>query len=191
MRKKKVAYVSYGHKREIWGKDATQTVKLLDTLDMNNSNLKEIMKESQRLIRHPWFFYFGGQSMFTTENINIAFNVRGGCFLLMNRWDVALSLAMNYAYNNGDDNNIFHIPIGLASKYYFPMTVKKQRISPYLGIGIDYVLDGNAGEEQINLSALAGVSWALGPGSLDVGIQYGKVSKFALTAGYTFFPWGH
>jgi hypothetical protein len=185
MRNKKVAYVSCGHKREIWGKDATKTVRLLDTLDMSSSNLKEVMKEPQRLVKHPWFFYFGGQSMFSTKDFNIAFNVRGGCFLLMNRWDIAVSLAV-YA-----SEDIFQVPIGLASKYYFPMTVKGQRISPYLGIGIDYVLDGNTGEEQVNLPVLAGVSWALGPGSLDVGIQYGEVSKFAITAGYTFFPWGH
>jgi hypothetical protein len=186
-----VAFVSYGHKREIWGKDATQTVKLLDSLDLNNShNLEDVVAESQRLVKHPWFVYFGGQTMFSTETFMLSLNSRIGFFLLLNRWDMALSTAMNYSYIDDGDNNTFYIPIGLTSKYYFPMTVKKQRISPYVGGGIEYVLDGNEGEEQFNFPVLAGVSWALGPGSFDLGIQYGKVSKFGINIGYTFFPWG-
>jgi opacity protein-like surface antigen len=197
MRNKKVAYVSYGHKREIWGKDATQTIRLLDTLDMNSNNLKEVVKESQRLVKHPWFFYFGGQGMFNSDYLNFSFNARIGFFLLLNKWDLALSQGLNAG--EAGENNMVNISIGLSSKYYFPMTVKGQRISPYLGGGIGYTYvsaydsmsDAETNGWQADYSVLAGVSWALGPGSLDVGIQYGEVSKFAITAGYTFFPWGH
>jgi hypothetical protein len=193
MRNKKVAYVSYGHRREVWGKDATQTVRLLDTLDMSSSNLKEVVKESQKLIRHPWFFNFGGQGMFSSEYLNLSSNARIGFFLLLDKWDLALSQGWSVS-GNIEEEVISGFFTGLSSKYYFPMTISttigKQRISPYLGGGISYAYDDSMEEWQIDLSALAGVSWALGPGSLDIGIQYGKVSKFALTAGYTFFPWG-
>jgi opacity protein-like surface antigen len=196
MRGKKVAYVSYGHKREIWGKDATQTLKLLDAIDMNSSNLNEVVKESQKLIRHPWFFYFGGQGMFNSEYLNFSFNARIGFFLLLDKWDLALSQGLNIS--GAEDNITTNISIGLSSKYYFPMTIKGQRISPYLGGGIGYAYvsaydsmsDTDTEELQADYSVLAGVSWALGPGSLDAGIQYGKVSDFVITIGYTFFPWG-
>ncbi|MDR1348794.1 MAG: hypothetical protein LBJ63_10320 [Prevotellaceae bacterium] len=188
-RNRKVAFISYGDIREIWGKDAYGNTVLLDSINMNSSNFGKIRENSQKLIKHPWFFYFGGQGMYTPETSgNIAFNARVGFFLLLNKWDLALSLSLSHTTNHGGDD-MGYIPIGLTSKYYFPMTVKKQRISPYLGGGIEYVADITNGEKQINFPILAGVSWALGPGSLDVGVQYGKTSKFTATAGYTFFPW--
>jgi opacity protein-like surface antigen len=197
MREKKVVYVSYGHKREIWGKDARQTVRLLDTLDMNTIRLKDAVQGSQKLIRHPMFFYFGGQSMLNSDYLNFSFNVRMGFFLLLNKWDLALSQGLNISDTGEGGTTTINVPIGLSSKYYFPKTIKGQRISPYLGGGIgyayvhteSYVSDYNTEEEwQPDYSALAGVSWALGPGSLDIGIQYGKVSKFGISIGYTFFP---
>jgi hypothetical protein len=192
---RKVAFIYYGDRREIWGKDATQTVKLLDTLDINSSNLGEVMKESQKLVKHPMFFYFGGQGMFNSGYINLSLNARIGFFLLLNKWDLALS--QGWYISDSEENSTISIPIGLSSKYYFPTTIKGERISPYLGGGIGYSymnvytseVDTYAEEWQPDYSVLTGVSWALGPGSLDVGLQIGKVSNFAITVGYTFFPW--
>jgi hypothetical protein len=185
-RNMKVAYVSYGYKREIWGKDATNNVVLLDTIDMNNSDLKKAVGETQKLIKHPWFVYFGGQGMFNSEYINVALNSRIGFFLLSNQWDAALSTSINIS----EEMAIFSV--GLSSRYYFPMTVKEQRISPYIGSGINYMYNSvDEGQSQIESPVLIGVSWALGPGSFDLGMQYSKVSKFALTVGYTFFPWSN
>jgi outer membrane protein W len=109
----------------------------------------------------------------------------------LDKWDLALSLALS------EDDIEVNIPIGLSSKYYFPTTIKGERISPYLGgsIGYTYVSaydsmsDTETSGWQADNSILAGVSWALGPGSLDVGVEYSKVSNFAVTVGYTFFPW--
>ncbi|MDR1169459.1 MAG: hypothetical protein LBK97_01325 [Prevotellaceae bacterium] len=194
VRNRKLAYVYYNHKREIWGKDASNNLDLLDTIDLNSiSELKTALRESQKLVKHPWFVYFGGQGMFNSDYLNLACNARVGFFLLLEKWDLALSQGWNIS--SAGENVTINIPIGLSSKYYFPTTIKGQRISPYLGGGIGYTYVSaydsmsETEELQTDLSALAGVSWALGPGSLDVGLQYGKVSKFGISIGYTFFPW--
>jgi hypothetical protein len=190
LRNKKIAYVRYGHKREIWGKNASNTTILLDNIDLNNSILRKPETESQKLLKHPWFLYFGGQGTFNPQYTNISSDARAGFFLLLNRWDLALSLG--WSIMDSGENFMANMPIGLSSKYYFPMTFKDQRISPYFGggIGYTYMENDNSTEWQFDLSALAGISWAVGPGSLDLGLQYGKVSKFGVTIGYTFFPWG-
>ncbi|MDR1341318.1 MAG: hypothetical protein LBK58_14890 [Prevotellaceae bacterium] len=190
IRGRKLAYVYYDHKREIWGKDAANNLVRLDTIDLNSiSELKMALGESQKLVKHPWFVYFGGQGMFNSDYLNLAFNVRAGFFLLSEKWDLALS--QGFSLSSAGENETFNIPIGLSSKYYFPTTFKGQRISPYLGAGIaySYMSDADIDEWQPDYSALAGVSWALGPGSLDLGLQYGKLSKFGISIGYTFFPW--
>jgi hypothetical protein len=184
MRNKKVAYVSYGHKREIWGKDATQTVRLLDTLDMNSNNLKGIERESQKLIKHPWFFYFGGQSNFNSETFSLMLSARIGFFLLKDRWDLALSETFSVSETGATSE------LGILSKVYYP--IKKYKISPYIGTGLSLVYTGydNGQEYTENTywapTLLWGISWYVGHGSLDVGMQYGKTSKFAVTVGYTF-----
>jgi hypothetical protein len=150
-----------------------------------------VVGESQKLVKHPWFVYFGGQGMFNSDYLNLAFNARIGFFLLLDKWDLALSQGWNVSNTGEESITTINIPIGLSSKYYFPMTVKEQRISPYLGGGIaySYMSDADTEEWQPDYSALAGLSWALGPGSLDLGLQYGKLSKFGISIGYTFFPW--
>jgi hypothetical protein len=189
MRNKKVAYVSYGHKREIWGKDATQTVKLLDTLDMNSNNLKSVKRESQKLIKHPWFFYFGGQSNFNSETFSLMSSARIGFFLLKDCWDLALSETLSVSETGATSES------GILSKVYYP--IKKYKISPYIGAGLSLVYTGyDNGQEYIENTywtsmLLWGISCYVGPGSLDIGMQYGKTSEFAVTVGYTFFPWGN
>jgi hypothetical protein len=189
LRNKRIAYVRYDHKREIWGKNASNTTILIDNIDLNNSTLKKPEIESQKLVKHPWFLYFGGQGMLRPHYVNVSSDARAGFFLLLNRWDLALSLGWSVIDSGGDYT--FNAPIGLSSKYYFPMTIKKQRISPYFGGGTGYMYmdNSNSTEWQLDLSALAGISWAVGSGSLDLGLQYGKVSKFGVTIGYTFFSW--
>jgi opacity protein-like surface antigen len=199
---RKLAYVRYAHKRDIWGRNAANTLVLLDSIDLNNNNSSELRtaaSESQKLVKHPWFIYFGGQGMFNSDYVNVAFNVRAGFFLLLNKWDLALSHGLNVSDTGEGGALTINVPIGLSSKYYFPTTIKSQRISPYLGAGIAYAYvrtdnyiseHYNTEEEwQPDYSALAGLSWALGPGSLDLGLQYGKLSKFGVSIGYTFFPW--
>jgi hypothetical protein len=184
MRNRKVAYVSYGDKREIWGKDAAQTVKLLDTLDMNSRNLKDVVMGSQKLIKHPWFFYFGGQSNFNSETFSLILSARVGFFLLKDRWDLALSGSFS-----GSDTNVT-LESGILSKVYYP--IKKYKISPYVGAGLSLVYtEYNNGVDYTSdtywaPTLLWGISWYVGPGSLDLGMQYGKISKFAMTVGYTF-----
>ncbi|MDR1883463.1 MAG: hypothetical protein LBR26_11890 [Prevotella sp.] len=180
---KRIAFVSYGSKREIWGKDASNTVVVLDTLDMNRVHLERTIDNAQKLIKHPWFFYYGGQGMFSKDAGSFSANLRVGSFLLLDRWDIALSQSFNVGSETAS------LSTGIMSKYYFPMEIKQQRIAPYLGSGVSFMYDDSGGSGQFNFSILAGVSWALGPGSLDTGLQYGNASGFSATVGYTFFPW--
>lgn len=56
-------------------------------------------------------------------------------------------------------------------------------LAPYAGAGISWVF---APESFFELRVLAGGCWFVGPGSLDIGLQYGTESNLSLTLGYTF-----
>jgi hypothetical protein len=189
-RNRKIAFIRYGNKREIWSKNSSNNVILLDSINMNNSDLTRALENKQKLVKHPWFFYFGGQGMFTSEDFtNVSLGLRIGSFLLLDRWDMAVSFGLNGIPEDEEgDLGEINISAGLVSKFYFPMKIMKQRISPYIGGGVDFITD-SGGNESINVSGLTGISWALGPGSLDLGVQYSKTSDFTFNIGYTFFPW--
>jgi hypothetical protein len=185
----KMAVVKYDNKRDLWGIDSQNNeAVLMESLDLDNPDLTKFSdKRSGQLIRNNWFMSYGGQGMFNSDYVNIGLNVRIGSFLLMDRWDMAWSTSLNVS------DETITASMGVSSKYYYPMEVREQRISPYVGSGINLVYSDNidTSETRLEASALIGVSWALGPGSMDVGLQYGKVSGFMFTVGYTFFPWGN
>jgi hypothetical protein len=73
--------------------------------------------------------------------------------------------------------------IGLASKFYYP--IKKHNISPSLGAELAVTIPAE-GEIAFTPYLLAGVSWYVGPGSLDAGLRIGSSSM--LMFGYTLIP---
>ena len=77
----------------------------------------------------------------------------------------------------------------MVVKTVYPVTIKeKYRISPYLGLGIMYNHQSSdyGSISSTDVPVYAGISWFVGPGSLDLGFQFGK--NFMTTIGYTFSP---
>lgn len=117
------------------------------------------------------------------KNINGALNARLGFFLLRNRWDLAASVTEQLSGNIEDENPSMLTSVGLASKFYFPM--KKHNLSPNLGAELAVTIPAE-GVMSFTPSFLAGVSWYVGPGSLDAGLRIGSSSMLML--GYTLIP---
>ena len=74
------------------------------------------------------------------------------------------------------------------SKVYFP--VRKYNISPYVGLGISYAVTYDENwtltTSSWNIPLYLGISWYVGPGSLDLGFQISDNTAFMV--GYTFSP---
>jgi hypothetical protein len=194
--KDKFIVVHYKNQREVWYKNASGKPIILDAVNLDMDAQKIIEDKKERFVKHPWFVYGGGQSSFTTDDItNIYVNSRIGFFLMANRWDLALSLTINTTI----ETNI-SFGAGLVSKFYLPVErynfskeLQKMRIHPYVGGGItrNYVIntadrENYTGSWATDFSVLTGVNWYFGPGSFDIGLQYGNVSKFTVMIGYVF-----
>jgi len=183
-----LASVAYEYKRELWQKNTTSgTVALIDSWDLNilytpkTTSLKTLQKSDV----HPWFFSFSLGGSFNNEEL-LGLNLMSGIgfFLLEDRWNLALNGSLNA------DNSAAMAQIGLSSKVYFP--IKKYNISPYIGAGISYVSSStntdtdSYSSSTLDTPAYVGVSWFVGPGSLDFGFTIGKSTFFMV--GYTFSP---
>jgi hypothetical protein len=101
-------------------------------------------------------------------------------------WAFSSSLGVNFI----NDSETVNADVGLLSKVYFPIRRKNLNISPYIGGGISRVYQyAEVGDDFImenywNAMLLLGISWYVGPGSVDLGLQYGKT--VSVTLGYTF-----
>lgn len=178
--------LQFESKRELWAwNDEAKDALLIDTWNLNPdppSAEPETMQSN--IAKHPWFFYLGGASqMDSFKNINGALNARLGFFLLRNRWDLAASVTEQLSGNIEDENPSMLTSVGLASKFYFPM--KKHNLSPNLGAELAVTIPAE-GVMSFTPSFLAGVSWYVGPGSLDAGLRIGSSSMLML--GYTLIP---
>jgi hypothetical protein len=186
-------FIHSGYIREVWRRDInTGAVSQVGVWNMNDP---ELFKHQRRIMqttnKHPCFLYGGAQSSFNSENFNLLFNARVGFFLLLNTWDLALS--ESFSFTTTEETVDFNIELGLLSKVYFP--IKKAKLSPYVGTGVSLVItDGVDETDDIYFQTmfLTGVSWYIGPGSLDLGtIVYlnfkdGVKCTFNLSLGYTF-----
>lgn len=179
--------VQYGSKREIWGRSQDAgSAQLLDTYDLNEPPPKIPVRTNLR--SHPWFFYVGGQfGGDNNKNINLAINLRGGFFLLMNRWDLAATLSgggtVNTATIETGGKATTWVNTGLMTRVHFP--IKKIGLSPNVGaeVTVSEYADAPA---TVNAAFVVGLSWYVGIGSLDVGISLGNVVSGS--AGYTLSP---
>jgi len=190
--KEKLVVVSYQYKRELWEKNASNETVLLDSWDMNTL---AIQQKNERTLQttnvHPWFFYFGMNNAFGSfDYLNISLSVRIGFYLLDNTWDLAVfCTAGTHHETRGSYSEYTYLNTGIMSKVYFP--IKKYKISPYIGTGISYITANtyyNSANSYDSSSwdfpVYTGISWFVGPGSLDLGFQFGQ--NFTTMIGYTF-----
>ena len=196
-------FVYSGYMREIWRRDIkTGFVSQVGIWNLNNP---ELSKHQQRTLettkKHPWFFYAGGQSNFNEQIFNLMLSTRIGFFLLKDRWDLALSNSLGIftskaseSDSTGEGSSSVSEELGLLSKVYFPIKLEKYKLSPYVGAGISLAGTGDFDEFETycRTMCLVGVSWYIGPGSLDFGTQVNLNFRepiqcnFSLSLGYTF-----
>jgi hypothetical protein len=183
--------VKYETKRELWGWDSESGKSLLlDHWDINASAITKVPAIAAKTARHPFFVYIGGQGQLDKNHeANAAFNSRVGFFLLRNRWDLAWTFSGGVLGNIDSETAMTNrFSTGLMSKVYFP--IRKLNLSPNVGLDISstvYSSSETVGDVYDRTgSLLAGISWYIGHGSLDVGFRIGK--EFSTMIGYTYIP---
>jgi len=179
--------IIFDTKNELWGWNYSSGQSMLyDSWDLNSYRLvKTVSSKLEKSALHPWFFYIGGMTYFdSNKNIDLALNAHVGFFLLLNRWDLALSISEAMKGNASSDAFTGQLSLGLMSKVYFP--IKELKLSPNIGGELDLSSSIDAPAITFNPSLLVGISWYVGIGSLDVGFKIGN--SFTTMIGYTFVP---
>lgn len=159
----------YGFKMiERWNNDSLQIERYLP-LELKRQGLTKV------------FYYIGGQLSGSKDNTNYSLNLRAGSYLYKNLVDASVTL--NIGGNKTNEQNQFAGDLGIDSRVYLPFRIKKVNLAPYAGAGVSWSF---APSSFFEARFLAGGCWFIGPGSFDIGMQYGIESGFGATLGYTF-----
>lgn len=128
------------------------------------------------------FYYVGGMLNGGNGSTSYSLNLRSGTYLYENLLDASVTL--NLGGNKPEEGESqFTGDVGIDSRAYLPFRIKDVNLAPYAGAGVSWSF---APESYFELRLLAGGCWFVGPGSFDIGLQYGTKSDFSLTLGYTF-----
>lgn len=174
--------VTYGSQRELWGRNFENgAIELYDSWNIEKIKVTQapVIVDSKP---HPWFFYVGGLIQGdSNKNLNLAFNSRVGFFLLANKWDLATTLTAG-ASGNLEATATLYSNIGLMSRVHFP--IKGTGFSPNIGAEISTSI--TEGFNSYSGAAVVGISWFIGIGSVDIGVNIGN--EISSLAGFTFYP---
>lgn len=167
--------------RELWVADG-HTVKCIeqwnnDSLHMENYMPLELKRSGETKV----FYYIGGMLNGGDDYTSYSLNLRAGSYLYKNLLDASVTLNLGNSKSNGVKQAMFDV--GVDSRAYLPFRIKSVNLAPYVGAGISWTLEP---ENYFELRLLAGGCWFIGPGSLDIGFQYGTKSDCSVTLGYTF-----
>lgn len=177
--------VRYGSHKELWGWDSEKGESFMaEKWDLEGKTVKpDQVSLPSKTALHPWFLYFGNNIRYDSDkNLFAALNFRIGFYLLRDRWDLAATVSEQIS-GNIDAEGSAYTSAGLMSKVYFP--IKKIHISPY--VGGQAAVSIAAGEDAaFTPSGVAGISWYIGSGSLDLGVSIGD--NTSLMFGYTIMP---
>lgn len=173
-----------GKYRELWRMLDDNNLVCLDVWNVDSLDIQEYMPVKIERNGPRRLFVYGGASVNGGNgNSTYMLNVRLGTFLYKNYLDVAINANIGAISSSGSTDGSGDV--GISGRAYLPITIKDYHISPYLGTGINYSFMPTSYSE---LMLYGGITWAIGPGALDIGIQYGTKSDFGLTFGYTFIP---
>lgn len=171
-----------GQQRELW-LNSGNGLKMIE--QWNNDSLKiedYLPLELKRQGKTKVFYYVGGMLNGGNGSTSYSLNLRGGTYLYENLLDASVTL--NLGGNKPEEGESqFTGDVGVDSRAYLPFRIKNVNLAPYAGVGVSWSF---APESFFELRLLAGGCWFVGPGSFDIGLQYGTKSDFALTLGYTF-----
>lgn len=172
---------SGGQQRELWV-STDNGVRMIER--WNNDSLqidRYLPLELKRQGKTKIFYYIGGMVNGDSDYTNLSLNLRAGSYLYKNLVDA--SVTMNLGGNITEEESNFVGDLGIDSRVYLPFRIKKVNLAPYAGAGISWSF---APSSYFEARFLAGGCWFVGPGSFDIGLQYGIESGFGATLGYTF-----
>lgn len=171
-----------GQQRELWIADGN-SVRCLEKWNNDSLRIEDYLPlELKRNGETKVFYYVGGMLNGGNGSTSYSLNLRVGSYLYKNLLDVSATLNLGGNKTKGAKSQ-FSGDIGIDSRAYLPFRIKKVNLAPYAGAGISWSF---APEKFFELRLLAGGCWFVGPGSFDIGLQYGTKSKISLTLGYTF-----
>lgn len=167
--------------RELWV-NTSYGIKMIERWNNDSLQIERYTPlELKRQGKTKVFYYIGGMLNGSKGYINYSLNLRAGTYLYKDLVDA--SFTMNLGGNTTDEESQFMGDLGIDSRVYLPFRIKKVNLAPYAGAGISWSF---APESYFEARFLAGGCWFVGPGSFDVGLQYGIESGFGATLGYTF-----
>lgn len=168
--------------RELW-LSTSNGIKMIER--WNNDSLKienYLPLELKRQGKTKVFYYVGGMLNGGNGSTSYSLNLRGGTYLYENLLDASVTL--NLGGNKPEEGESqFTGDVGVDSRAYLPFRIKDVNLAPYAGAGVSWSF---APESYFELRLLAGGCWFVGPGSFDIGLQYGTKSDLSLMLGYTF-----
>lgn len=171
-----------GQGRELWIADGNN-VKCLEKWNNDSLRIEDYLPlELKRSGETKVFYYVGAMLNGGDGSTSYSLNLRAGSYLYKNLLDASATLNIGSNKTEGTKNQ-FTGDVGVDSRAYLPFRIEDVNLAPYAGAGISWSF---APESFFELRLLAGGCWFVGPGSLDIGLQYGTKSDFALTLGYTF-----
>ena len=175
-----ITVYSGGQQRELWLSENNKVAYLEhwnnDSLKIENYMPLELKRNGETKV----FYYVGGSFNGSNGYSNGSLNLRVGSYLYKNFIDVSGTL--NLGYNKTGGKSQFAGDVGMDSRGYLPFRIKNFNMAPYVGAGISYAFSPSS---YFELRLLAGGCWFIGPGSMDIGLQYGLKSKLSFTLGYT------
>ena len=171
-----------GQQRELW-LNSGNGLKLIEQWNNDSLHIENYLPlELKRQGKTKVFYYVGGLLNGGNGSTSYSLNLRGGTYLYENLLDASATL--NLGGNKPEEGESqFTGDVGVDSRAYLPFHIKDVNLAPYAGAGVSWSF---APESFFELRLLAGGCWFVGPGSFDIGLQYGTKSDFALMLGYTF-----
>lgn len=167
--------------RELWI-NTEDGIKMIERWNNDSLQIESFLPlELNRQGKTKLFYYIGGQVNGSKDNTNYSLNLRAGSYLYKDLIDASVTL--NLGGSKAGNENQFAGDLGLDSRVYLPFRIKKLNLAPYAGAGISWSF---APSSYFEARFLAGGCWFVGPGSFDIGLQYGIESGFGVTLGYTF-----
>ena len=168
--------------RELWLSNS-YGIKLIEQWNNDSLQIENYLPlELKRQGKTKVFYYVGGLMNGGNGSTSYSLNLRGGSYLYENLLDASVTL--NLGGNKPEEGESqFTGDVGVDSRAYLPFHIKNMNLAPYAGAGVSWSF---APESFFELRLLAGGCWFVGPGSFDIGLQYGTKSDLALTLGYTF-----
>ena len=178
-----VVVIAATGEEELWT-TANGVPSQVEQWNATNLNLQEYAPlELQTTGESRVFFSAGAMLNYNSDMFSSSITLQGGTYLYKNFID--LSLSLNLGLNKAKESKSqFTGDVGLSTRVY-PYRFKKLMLAPYVGGGVGFIFAPSTSFEP---RVLAGVCWYVGPGSLDLGGQWGTKSDWSVTIGYTFRP---